>query len=212
MCLQAAELPAPSKQNESSSSIRAIYLSLRSNNNLSSAAHRLQQMCSGREELLQRIWMRICVNTDQVREVLQTELQQKVPNPGQVRLLVLDSVADLLRGNEMTVQKRSSMLFQWAARLQQLASQHGWVCLVLNQATASANGPSCWRPALGLAWSHCLTSRTTLDRTQQSGRRTLTLQHSPVHATPLRTHNLVLGQTGFLVERIVKEEEASGRR
>ena len=166
LCLQAA------RQNH-----QALYLSLRGPSALRKMLQRLHQMCSGDETLLTRILTRCVVETDDLWALLFKELPQLLQEQSGVRVLVLDSLADLLRGQFMAVNNkdlnptRSSWLMVVASQLLKCASDHGVSIVVLNQVSFGDNVP-----ALGLSWKHCVQESFLLSR--QGNQRRVSLLKS----------------------------------
>lgn len=106
-----------------------------------------------------------------------------------VRLIVLDSIAALFRGEfnntAADMKRRSSLFFKISGELKRLAGRYGAAVVVTNQvvdfmgAVEGINGirvgnlsslHSSGRrvcPALGLAWSNCVNSRLFLSRNEE---------------------------------------------
>jgi predicted ATPase len=134
LCVRAAAtattpIPTTTVQREQSpSSIRSIYIALHKMNMISRIAQRLhQQIPSSSSSILQRIWIKPCANTEDLFELLQSELptiiRQQHPH---VRVIILDGIADLFRGIEDATQDpnhivtRSAELFRVGRLLQNL--------------------------------------------------------------------------------------------
>jgi RecA/RadA recombinase len=199
---------------EQTAGIRAIYVSLKGLSFSTRAAHRLNQIIeastegsdiSGKKCLLNQILIKGCVNTDDLYEILDKEIPRiALDRRNNVRVLVLDSVADLFRGNLDSISvsnksneaaERASMLFYLSSRLKHLSdSFHPLSVFVINQVTGCehlsvANSTSQMRscslstshtPALGLSWAHCVNSSYELTKTANATRK-LTLMKSPVY-------------------------------
>jgi len=136
--------------------VRAIYISLRQHH-LQKVAVRLQQMCceSNNDEndnsiLLERILTKGCTTPEDLLELLRDTIPRTIMNlydtnnyNNQLRLIVLDSVADLFRLDTLDIPTRSALLFQVTAALQDLVllssqqTQQPLSILVLNQVTAN---------------------------------------------------------------------------
>lgn len=194
---------------------RAIYISLKAQNNVVQIVKRLEQMVLSRQEqrpastpdqmkaptrsppctILQRILTRAAWNAEQLTQVLD-ELPVLLKS-GTVRVLVLDSIADMFRTSEDTDgtrsqqsshhhAARSAILFGLAARLKKLSDVFDVPVLVINQVALSG----VWtKPALGLSWAHCIDVRYILIRQERGGDagvvfgRRVTLDASSSHAT-----------------------------
>ena len=195
LCLTAAT----QANTDSSSSCRAMYISLK-HGNLPKVLQRLQQMADANnkenrdnsQRFLQCILTRAVSNQEDLFQLLTDELPTLIQqNKNTMRILVLDSIADLFRGiqddddnNDQTLNaRRSASLFRLTARLRQLSDQYQFPILVLNQVTKT-----CTLPALGLSWAHCVNTTYLLTRIEQiqqqqqtttTFRRRIRLQKSP---------------------------------
>jgi RecA/RadA recombinase len=191
------------------SMMRAIYISL-SRTNVTKVAQRLQQMAAAscatiassertstcQDTLMNRIGTKCCATTDDLWELLQTTLPAILQQQPAVRLVVLDSIADLFRhdfdNQNDNAARRAALLFRLTAKLQALVTttkqNRPLSILVLNQVTAdfttSTTTPTSqtpaaawreddrhdtlWTPALGLSWSHCMHSRFQLHRREST--------------------------------------------
>ena len=196
--------------------MRAMYISLNGHKALPKLAVRLRQMCGDDSTtILERIWTRGCTNPEDLLELLRDTIPRQrtattiTANLSQLRLIVLDSGADLFRADR-DIPARSAMLFQVASALQDLVYLAQMPCaplsiLVLNQVTADFASSSsslsfhhsnsnnnnnhhptrdAWIPALGLSWAHCVHSHFQLDRCAVGPAvRRLWLAHSARHGS-----------------------------
>jgi hypothetical protein len=132
---------------------------------------RLQQMAgesdNSNNNVLTQVLTRCVVQTDDFWELLHTELpallQQAMPNAntgskGRIQVVILDSLADLLRGHT-DMAARSAWLLVAASQLRKLASRYNVVMVVLNQVSFGEQ-----TPALGLTWKHCVCESFCLSR------------------------------------------------
>jgi Rad51 len=241
LCLQAA------LRGQKGDHIRSVYLYLNGSNFLCRAAQRLSQMAfnevssrksyehesirngsdvnftSKNDRILKRIALRGCMNIDDLFHVLETELPLLLQNPlNHIRLLVIDSVSDLFRGNldfsevtgptssEVTA-VRSSLLFRLTSILKSMSDRfHPLAIVVINQATAdfssverSANltwsATPANKPALGLSWSHSVNSRFCLAR--DGALRSLHLMKSSRYKTERSISFVVTGEGCFITQK-----------
>jgi DNA-repair protein XRCC3 len=100
-----------------------------------------------------------------------------------VRLIVIDSMAGLFRECDGDYAARSKHMFALAGALQRISAQRKCPVVVTNQVSDVFDGKKCtdtseWSvrssgklvtPALGMAWSNCITSRTFLSRVSRHG-------------------------------------------
>jgi DNA-repair protein XRCC3 len=100
-----------------------------------------------------------------------------------VRLIVIDSMAGLFRECDGDYAKRSKHMFALAGALQKISAQRKCPVVVTNQVSDVFDGKKStdtgqWsvkssgklvKPALGMAWSNCITSRTFLSRATRHG-------------------------------------------
>jgi RecA/RadA recombinase len=149
---------------------------------------RLQQLASEFEaihsipssQLLSNIHIENCHNS----EIIQESLLHRVPalcRNENLKLLIIDSLAGIVRfefqAKDMIV-ARSEYLFKIAQQLKWLADTYKLVIVVVNQVTAnfdsalsssaSSAGATSSNPALGLSWSHCISSRIRLYRNRSA--------------------------------------------
>jgi predicted ATP-dependent serine protease len=179
----------------------AIYIAM-GTSNVSKIVQRLSQMADQNSHLLQRILTKPVVNLDDLHTLLYTELPLLLEQQNSsVRVLVLDSIADLFRDateNFSSIAARSAVLFAISVQLKKLSAHYHVHMLVLNQVTTkiSSNDSSCLAPALGLSWAHCVDHSYMVD-----GQRCVTLVRSPMHATPqtvaftIQTTGVVFAET-----------------
>lgn len=194
-------IPATSTSPPASDLCQAVYISFQGKAKLAKALQRLQQMAvhgypqfamnGTATPLLRRILTRSCssTNTDDFRTLLDVELpalfherrqtaqqQQNIHDPQQIHkkiptILVLDSLADLMRGittgpsqpKHRQHATRAAWLFYTAAQLRKLADHFEIVIVVVNQVSLHDH-----TPALGLAWRHCVHTALLVQRHQQS--------------------------------------------
>lgn len=156
---------------------QVYYLSLRgSQSTIGTLGYRLSQMCGGNNKIsdvLSHIHLRAIHNVDDFLEVI-----AKLPT--NARLVVIDSIADLFRTNDTTSRVDADYYQQRARSLwrvsQHLRRRNTTTTLVLNQVTATPGRGTLHQPALGLAWSQCVTSQLRIH-----GHRWIRLHHSPVY-------------------------------
>jgi hypothetical protein len=87
-----------------------------------------------------------------------------------IGVIIIDSMAGLFRIPDQKQSsswyvRRSGLLFQAAAQLKKLSFQYHVPIVVVNQVSASEQGPS--TPALGLSWSHCVNCRYLISRREE---------------------------------------------
>jgi len=140
------------------------------------------------QEWMKRILTKTVVNQDDLLDLVCRELPDRLLEEPNVRVVVLDSIADLFRTSEdssASFATRSAVLFQLAARLKEISCQFRVPIVVVNQVTASIsttanastakatlsswNGTNTSRllPALGLSWAHCVNQSFLLSRQPQ---------------------------------------------
>lgn len=133
------------------------------------------------DSLLHAVAKRVPVSLEKARQAGQG---------GGVRLIVIDSIAAVLRGDEDldaslgrdAALARAKFMYELSAALKSLCAQWHVAVLVLNQATAlveddappppqsavaayhQVTDASGARPALGMVWSHCVNARIILSR------------------------------------------------
>jgi Rad51 len=149
---------------------------------------------SQRHAILSRIHLRAIRNADELVNDLNRR-QDGSCTSMMLRLLVIDSVADVFRGDASTdYPDRALRFIQWVTALRRM--YHDCPILILNQVTWTAT-----QPALGMTWAHCVnasflvvvavqqnssTNATTKQQQQQPQpqqppQRVLSLRRSPVH-------------------------------
>jgi RecA/RadA recombinase len=158
--------------------IRAVYLALGATR-LHHVLQRLRTMTSRDSassiHVLQGILTKCCVSIEDLLPLLTRTLPTLLRQEPNIRLVVLDSIANLLRHDARTPAQRASLLFQVTAAMQSLVSVHcskPLSILVLNQVTAEITSTShssseSWKPALGLSWEHCIHSRFHVHRRER---------------------------------------------
>ncbi|GBF98527.1 DNA repair protein RAD51 [Raphidocelis subcapitata] len=150
---------------------------------------------------LDRVLIVRAATLDALHESL-AALERQVPQTG-ARLVVLDSVAALLRGGELgggreQMLERSEHVGRQAAALKVLAERHRIPVVVTNQVTARPTGPAAHAfqgggaaagggegegdghnaAALGTKWAHGVNVRLVLER--QGARRFIKIAKSPI--------------------------------
>lgn len=160
----------------SSSNNTALYLSLK-HGNLNKVLQRLQQLNAN---VLGQILTKSIHTTDDLHTTIATDLPLLLLENPNLRLVVIDSIADLFRSNEeLSYPERAKQLFRLAQTLQKLSEMHQIAILTLNQMSAD-------QPSLGMVWSYCVSSRYRLFRMGETttALRTLTLIKSARYALP----------------------------
>lgn len=238
LCIQAA------LSGQRDDHVRCVYLCLNGSNFVSRAAQRLSQMASmftspckssdyenirngnvskcasTNDQILRRISLRGCMNTDDLFNLLETDLPLLMRQPlNDVRLLVIDSVSDLFRGNidcseesgtmsSEVAALRASMLFRLTSILKSMSDQfHPLSILIVNQATAdfaavnrnsnpTGSAIPSIKPALGLSWSYCVNSSFCLSKSDSH--RTITLMKSSRFNTD-QSNSFVIEKKGCFV-------------
>lgn len=160
-----------------SEQLQAAYLVLGGSSKWQKVLQRLSTMANGDMKVLQRIATRNVVNQeDWFDDVLTAQLPQLLhQSQGHIRVVVIDTLADLYRSNDSKASDRASQLCRIAQRLKRFATDHGTSILVLNQVSGRDD-----HPALGLAWAHCCNaSFGTLNSSHQHTNVTSTKIHDP---------------------------------
>merc|ERR1712048_171798 len=90
-----------------------------------------------------------------------------------LQIIVIDSVTTLFRNVDLDLYERSAQLFSLAMILKRVSAENGIQVLVANHVTADFDSDlkaqsSCVKPALGHAWSSCVTHRISLQRADRS--------------------------------------------
>ncbi len=182
LCLQCAATPIPSSrqqqtqkddlQHQQPEYFHAIYISMGPSSSLaqSKLAGRLEQMALAQyhnhqivRALLSRIWLRMVHNIDEFHELMDHDLPRKFfcpDNPLKVGVLVLDSLANLVRSpqdfpssasstqapstgfNNCWIQQRTALFFELASQLKRWAHEYQLTVLVVNQVTQSISDNS----------------------------------------------------------------------
>eukprot|EP00930_Biecheleria_cincta_P013316 TRINITY_DN11932_c0_g1_i1.p1 TRINITY_DN11932_c0_g1~~TRINITY_DN11932_c0_g1_i1.p1 ORF type:complete len:680 (-),score=69.53 TRINITY_DN11932_c0_g1_i1:619-2658(-) len=93
-----------------------------------------------------------------------------------IRIIVVDSITTLFRNEELDIPTRSSKLFSLACLLKRISCDYNVQVLVTNHVTANfetnrGSNSDCAKPALGHAWSSCVSHRISLYRTDRSETR-----------------------------------------
>lgn len=158
----------------------ALYLSL-GTSSVTKTAQRLEHMA---EDRLDKILTSGIVNQDDLMRVLEEDLPILLADHT-VKVVVLDSIADLFREPDTTAERywiarRSSLLFQVATQLQAYAEDFQIPILIVNQVSQRFDQESSV-PALGLAWAHCIQHSFMCTRRAGAG-RVIRLDRSPRHA------------------------------
>jgi hypothetical protein len=132
-----------------------------------------------------------------------------------MRLLVIDSVADVFRGDATTdYPDRALRFLQWVTALRR--EYHDCPILILNQVTLTDT-----QPALGMTWAHCVNASFLVGVLQQNSsstnnttqhipppQRVLSLRRSPVHGP----HSIAFAvETGGCVAVVVPPAVAPQR-
>ena len=136
------------------------------------------------QQLLERVYVETVDTFERMRVVLRDALPELL-RQGDVRLVVIDSVAALTRGDGVDGEfsgdhgargagasagagsrARADALFALAAELKRAARAHDTTFVVTNHVTAdfASAADDAVKPALGLAWSHCVDARFMLRR------------------------------------------------
>jgi Rad51 len=145
---------------------------------------------SQRHDILSRIHLRAIRNADELVNDLLHRTTTTSTKMMTLRLLVIDSVADVFRGDAGTdYPDRALRFLQWVTALRRM--YHDCPILILNQVTWTDT-----QPALGMTWAHCVnasflvvaavqqnssTNATTKQQQQPPQQRVLSLRRSPVH-------------------------------
>jgi Rad51 len=184
---------------------KSLYISLRGSTAVRKAQQRLQQMNLSQsnqkdamDSLLPLIQMLRCRNLDEFLEWLRdasaaVDMKNEASSHN-CRIIVIDSIADLFRIGETnetsSYLERSQHFYQiiqqlqrWVHAREQQSQEPPLSILLINQVTTTLAGDDI--PALGLSWSHCMHTRFFIEREERdgiSGRRRLTVSHSPRHA------------------------------
>jgi RecA/RadA recombinase len=114
-----------------------------------------------------RVYVEVCKSAEDQERVVRVKLNQLLARDGKVNLIVLDSIAGVMRADGEEAIARSESLFSQAAQLKRLAHRHKLAVLVTNQVTesmAAEENAAVVVPAMGLAWATCITTRIVLSK------------------------------------------------
>lgn len=188
---------------------------------LVSHANPLEENTHGGMNILEKVLIRECPSVDSLFDVIENQLPLLL-SKGQVKVVVIDSVAGAFRSDEKFesvgksgCQARSRDLFLFAALLRRLSFTHHVPFIVVNQATSSGFDQNIEgavyadalrlcpnlnvRPALGLSWTSCINSRVLLTRekghTQEDSwkRHALLMMSS---CSPLNSVEFIISELG----------------
>ena len=111
-------------------------------------------------------------NSEEVFDTVLTRIPEMCHSGG-VRLVVIDSIAGMFRGEYETKSSgdmaiRTTLLFRFSSELKRIADTYNTRVVIVNQVTDGFRGDASVDkdcvPALGLAWSHCVNKRLLLSR------------------------------------------------
>jgi len=133
-----------------------------------------QSSPSQQQDWMQRILTKVVVNQDYLLDLITHELPALLDEEPNIRVVVLDSIADLFRiaDHRQSFATRSTMLFGLASRLKWLSDRFHVPIVVVNQITNKIGNPSVTGitqpsqiiPALGLSWAQCVNRSYILSR------------------------------------------------
>jgi len=113
---------------------------------------------------------------------LWTILTEKLPGQlnrasANIKLIVIDSIASLIRSEHTGAVERARSLWLISSQLRQLADLHNIAVIVVNQVTdkfdehsRNVMGPQAegkLLPSMGLSWAKCITTRIIISRTRR---------------------------------------------
>jgi hypothetical protein len=199
----------------------SLYLSLGAGR-LPKALQRLQQMSESsllsssslyndhaKNPWLFRILTKAILNRDDWKDFLREADTFFTRHGETLRLVVVDSLADLVRDDfgQYTHFDRTAWLLAWVQRCQVLADQYQLTWLLINQQTTSVvtvNGVWGSKPALGVAWAHAVQGSWMCHRGTP---RKLSLYKSNRHAVA-QTAYFTIEQGGVqCVQPLLQDEE-----
>ena len=117
------------------------------------------------KELMDGVLVHHCATVQNLRSLLNNELQLLLKLNSDIKLLIIDSLAALFRVeyNKDESNNRTNDLKSIGATLHNLINQYGLTVICTNQMTADFSTNSA-QPALGLMWSHMINMRLVLTR------------------------------------------------
>lgn len=152
---------------------------------------RLEQISNHQRDVLDSIFVRQINRLDELLKVLSHDILQILDHSSNIRLLVLDSIASILRSDTSCVdyRLRAQHIFSIGSKLRSLSHRHGLVILVLNQVSdvmdllplrlseCRASSNRMVKPALGPSWSSNVFLRIFLTK-QDSDRQLFVVRSS----------------------------------
>ncbi|GIY19460.1 DNA repair protein XRCC3 homolog [Caerostris extrusa] len=143
-------------------------------------------------------------NLGQLMHVLQKGLPELLKKVNNLKIIIIDSVAALLRCEYDSLNERTSLLLQLATEIWKLANINGMAVICVNQVSGSNKGNgknSLDVPSLGLLWSNILTTRIKISRNSSENNepstRNLGLIFSSYHSH--LCNNFVISEKGINV-------------
>lgn len=152
-------------------------------------------------DFLKNVHIEQCYSVDDIHDSLTSRIPEMIRNQG-IKLLIIDSLAGIIRHDFDTADSedmriRTAFLFSLSQKLKWLADTYNVCVVVVNQATAdnfdeiktqklsiSGNVPRDSKPALGLAWSHCINTRIILYRDTNRMRAVTSTMKQPLSESP----------------------------
>ncbi|ETV71619.1 hypothetical protein, variant [Aphanomyces astaci] len=102
---------------------------------------------------------------------LETKVRELTESMPLIKMIIIDSLATLAKhsSTDMSVATRQMLLMRVASVLKLLASTYDAYVITTNHTTTRKDQMGLYsQPALGLAWSHCITNRVVLEKTSPS--------------------------------------------
>ncbi|GIY11602.1 DNA repair protein XRCC3 homolog [Caerostris darwini] len=141
-------------------------------------------------------------NLGQLMYVLQKGLPELLKKVNNLKIIIIDSVAALLRSEYDSLNERTSLLLQLATEIWKLANINGMAVICVNQVSGSNKGNGKTNldvPSLGLLWSNILTTRIKISRNSSENNvpstRNLGLIFSSYHSH--LCNNFIISENGI---------------
>lgn len=130
------------------------------------------------EDFLSKIYVFRCIEAVELLAVVH-QLTQFIDSHPKVRLVIIDSVANAVRSEELTT--RTRIMLDMVTKLRKIAAKQDIAVIVINQATTRFNNDrtSCVIPALGECWSYVPAVKIMLRNQLNTNKKIAFLTKSP---------------------------------
>jgi RecA/RadA recombinase len=130
-----------------------------------------------------------CAQFDAQEALLRYHVPAFLEQARYIKLVILDSAASNLRVEEASRSERSQKVFALGAMLKELNMRFGATVVCTNQVTGNFGEEAGeFRPALGRAWTCCVTERVTLRRLDRERADPFLLSQLPVNHPTTTDH------------------------